>query len=171
MIRENIQRGFTLVETMVAISVMVIAVTAPLTLASQSLFAAVYAKDQMTSFYLAQEAIEVVREKREGNFMKIINGQSGVTWLDGIPADTDFLVDVPNDSMTACSGSCFATPLLHNGFFYNYTSGDATRFSRRARVTVTGDEALIQVDVRWRTGAFQERTITISERIYNWVPR
>lgn len=166
------QQGFTLIETMVAISVLVIALSAPLTLASQSLFASVYAKDQVTASYLAQEAIEVVREKRDNNFLNIINGASGVSWLDSIPQGEYFSVDVAQDSIVACGTSCKSTALNNNGAFYTYQSGTATRFSREVFVSVFpgGDEARVTATVYWTTGAFREQSVVVEEHIFNWVP-
>ena len=166
------QYGFTLIETLVAISVLVVAVTGPLTLASQSLFAAVYAKDQTTAFYLAQEAVEMVRNKRDNNLLKSLDGQT-VDWLAGIPLETSFQVDIPNDTITECGGSCLDAKLRHNGTFYNTQSGDISRFGRNVVVTRNAelvDEAIITVNVVWQTGAYKERAIFLQTRIYNWVP-
>lgn len=59
--------GFTLVETLVAIFIMLIAIVAPMSIASQSLAAARNAQDNVISFYLAQEGIELVRNIRDNN--------------------------------------------------------------------------------------------------------
>ncbi|QSH39327.1 type II secretion system protein [Candidatus Kaiserbacteria bacterium] len=166
------KRGFTLIETLVAISVLVVAVTGPLTLASQSLFAAVYAKDQTTAFYLAQEAIEMVRNKRDNNLLAFLGG-TDVDWLLNIPVDTSFQVDIPNDTIVACGTECLSTKLKHDGIFYNTQLGESTRFGRSVSVIkdpTLEDEAVVTVVVQWQTGAFQERTISVQERIYNWVP-
>lgn len=61
------QRGFTLMETMVAILVLSIALTGPFTLAQKGLQAALISKDQITAFYLAQDAIEYIRYARDTN--------------------------------------------------------------------------------------------------------
>ena len=166
------KRGFTLIETLVAISVLVVAITGPLTLASQSLFAAVYAKDQTTAFYLAQEAIEMVRNKRDNNILTFLGG-TNVDWLLNIPVDTNFQVDIPNDIIIPCGAECLSTKLKHDGVFYNTQLGKSTRFSRSVLVTknpLLEDEAVITVMVQWQTGAFQKRTISVQGSIYNWVP-
>jgi prepilin-type N-terminal cleavage/methylation domain-containing protein len=73
--QKNKQQAFTLVETLVAISVLLIAVVAPLTTISEGVLTANIAKDQVTAQYLAQEGVEIVRLIRDTN---ILNGNS---WL------------------------------------------------------------------------------------------
>lgn len=167
------KRGFTLIETLVAITVLVVAVSTPISLAAQSLFTAFYAKDQTTAFYLAQEGIEVVKNRRDHNLLAILNGGAG-TWLDAIPLGTDLYVDTPNNAIytnATCPQNC---PILsYDGVFYNHTSGTPSRFSRTVRVvqdTADANEALIESTVTWKTGSFQQRDFSISERIYNWLP-
>jgi Tfp pilus assembly protein PilV len=72
--------GFTLVETLVAISVLMLAVTGPLFYASESLKAATYARDQITAFYLAQDAFEQIRKIRDDNLY--VN--SAAAWYSGL---------------------------------------------------------------------------------------
>ncbi|MAZ67604.1 hypothetical protein CL652_02440 [bacterium] len=168
----NLQKGFTLIEAMVAITILVVAVAAPLTLAAQSLFAAYYAKDQTTAFYLAQEAIEMVRNKRDTNMLSFLSGQN-TGWLDNIPVGTSFWADISNDTMVTCGATCLDSKLLHNGTFYNYQTGSPTRFGRSVLVTQNPsltDEAIIAVTIEWKTGSFKERSFTLETRIYNWIP-
>ncbi|MEI6042004.1 MAG: hypothetical protein WCQ00_00330 [bacterium] len=57
--------GLTMVETLVAISILTIAVIGPLGIIAQALHSSYYTRDQMTAYYLAQEAIEYVRNLRD----------------------------------------------------------------------------------------------------------
>ncbi len=56
-------RGFTLVETLVAIAILMIAIAGPLTIASKGLTAATYAKNQVIASFLAQDLIEYVKSQ------------------------------------------------------------------------------------------------------------
>ena len=65
---QKTSRGFTLIETLVAVSLLAVVIVAPMSLTTQSLSSAYYARDQMTAFHLAQEAIESVRSVRDEIF-------------------------------------------------------------------------------------------------------
>lgn len=70
--------GFTLIEALVALSIIALAVIGPLSLAATSLSAAQVARDQLTAYYLAQEGIEIVRNVRDTDRL---NGAT--QWTDG----------------------------------------------------------------------------------------
>ncbi|MCX6715954.1 MAG: prepilin-type N-terminal cleavage/methylation domain-containing protein, partial [Candidatus Taylorbacteria bacterium] len=61
------KRGFTIVETLVAITILMIAIAGPLVVASKSLFSSNLSKNQMVASYLAQESMEVVKNIRDNN--------------------------------------------------------------------------------------------------------
>ncbi len=82
-IKTNIGKtGFTIVETLVAISILTIALTGPLAIVAQSLRASFYSRDQVTAYYLAQEAIEFIRNTRDNNSLQ--ETRTHTDWLDGI---------------------------------------------------------------------------------------
>ena len=108
-------RGFTLVESLVAIWFLTLAIVAPMSLASQSLNSAYYSRDQIVAFQLAQEGIESVRQIRDDNTLsKIYNGCpddvfSGDPACPGslsIPINQSFIIDtIHNWTYTDFSGA------------------------------------------------------------------
>ena len=61
----NLMSGFTLIEALVAISILMIAIASPMTLAQKGLSTATLSKDQMIASFLAQDAIEAVKNIRD----------------------------------------------------------------------------------------------------------
>jgi len=59
--------GFTLLETLAAVSVLTFAIVGPLTLAYYSIRSSSVSQNQLTAFYLAQEAIEYIKNLRDNN--------------------------------------------------------------------------------------------------------
>ena len=57
-------------ETLIAVLVLSLAITGPLTIAQKGLQAALISKDQDTAFYLARDAVEYVRFVRDTNCLK-----------------------------------------------------------------------------------------------------
>lgn len=82
------QKAFTIIETLVAISILTIALTGPLAIIAQALRSSYYARDQITAYYLAQEAIEYVRNMRDNNGLKGINALPSEQWLSNIAVDS-----------------------------------------------------------------------------------
>ncbi|TSC86138.1 MAG: Uncharacterized protein G01um10148_644 [Parcubacteria group bacterium Gr01-1014_8] len=173
--RASDSSGFSLIETLVAISLLTIAIVVPMGLVAQSLATAFYARDQITAFHLAQEAIESVRSVRDGHILENALG-TAVDLLEGIPNDAPFVIDTRDNYMDASvctSGTC--PPLETDGNLYGYGRGlsgwTATRFTRTAHVKFINapDEIRVSVTVQWRSGSFQPRSFTISENLYRWV--
>ncbi len=170
-------KGFTLIETMVAVSLLSLAIVAPMSLASQSLASAYYARDQVTASYLAQEGIEAVRSIRDANVLKNSQGQS-VNLLTGIPTGQAFVVDTRNNQTWT---TCTTNPLKTDGSFYGYGSGPCTvndpgwtqtyfyRTMTADFVPGTTDEIRLTATVSWASGGFRARSVTISENLYRWV--
>jgi len=82
-------RAFTLVETLVAITVLLLSIAAPLSIAANALFSAYYARDQITAYYLAAEAIEYIKNSRDTTFLNdILNPavpvEENTNWLLGL---------------------------------------------------------------------------------------
>jgi len=178
-------KGFTLIETLVAVLLLTTAIAGPLTVASKSLLAALVAKDQVTAFFLAQDAIEFVRFARDTNKLQ------GSDWLAGTGVDLSncegadgCYIDTLSASVpTACLGAC---PVLRyhttNKHFTYGTGSDTieTIFRRTINLATpvdgNNDEALLEVVVEWSntagtTGAgcsTGTRCVIVQENIFNW---
>lgn len=72
--------GFTLLETIVAVTILMISIVGPLSLASKGIVYADYVKDEITAFNLAQEAMETIRSIRDEN----VGNLSTSEWLKDI---------------------------------------------------------------------------------------
>ncbi len=71
-------KGFTLIETMVAAFILTLALTGLLTLNASTLFAARYSRNQITANYLIQEAADSIRNDRDTTaFLQNTGGSVG----------------------------------------------------------------------------------------------
>ena len=79
--------GFTIIETLVAITVLMIAIAGPLVVASKGLNAALYARDQVIASGLAQESMEYIKSIKNTNVASIdyfpVQGDT-TNWLTNI---------------------------------------------------------------------------------------
>ncbi len=166
-------RGFSLIETLVAVSVMMMAIAGPLSIASHGLLSAQFARDQVIAFHLAREATELVRNRRDTN---VIGGAS--SWIDGMDvcmAPDICKVDVLSGTLdfTACPvGGCEPLNISKTEGVYAYTTGlnwDESRFTRNITMEeMSADRELkVRVDIIWETGTLS-KTFTITEHFFNW---
>jgi prepilin-type N-terminal cleavage/methylation domain-containing protein len=167
-------RGFTIVESLVAISILVLAVTGAFTAAQKGISSATYSKNQVLAFYLAGEGVEQIRNIRDGN------GLSQRPWLTGISASQSdpcyfgntCTVDTVNNVIAVCSGGASGCPNLQQDpvdKFYGYHSGwTGTIFKRSISLTsINANEISILVTINWNQGSII-RTFQIRENILNW---
>lgn len=166
-------RGFTLVESLVAITVLLTAVTGPLTIAAQGIGLANFARQQITAIFLAQEAIEYVRSVRDGN---ILTDDDPALWLTGLSDcmdGTPCLIDVTQPSVKSCTGGACVPIRFHetSGHYgYSETAGwEETPFTREVTITETEEDAEVIVEVRvsWQTGVIS-KDFTVTETLLNW---
>lgn len=163
-------RGFTLLETLVAITVLLMALTGPFAIAQQSLKSSYYARDQVTAFYLAQEGIEYVRAMRDGNYL------TSAPWLTSLAACVTpavCTVDFANfTSPAVCpNGICPALFASTASGLFNQVNGTASKFTRTMTLTeVIGqpDQMILSVTIAWKSAGVS-RTFTLKERIFNWL--
>jgi type II secretory pathway pseudopilin PulG len=59
------QDGFTIIETLVAITILMVVIAGPMTIAQKGLMASIYARDQVIASYLAQDVVEYLKNDRD----------------------------------------------------------------------------------------------------------
>ena len=160
-------KGFSLLETIVALTVLVIALTGSLTLASQSIRSASIAKNQAVASYLAEEAMEYIRNRRDTNII------SGLAWYNGLAlcrTGNGCYVDIPSNEIKRCRSSCPLIKYDSATGLYGYNKGDETIFKRIVkikRVPGTDDEIKVKVIVSWRE-VFGDFSFNIQEHLFKW---
>jgi prepilin-type N-terminal cleavage/methylation domain-containing protein len=191
------RRGFTLVETLVAVTILLVVITGPMTIASNGMKNAYYAGDQTTAVYLAQEAIEAVQRLRDNNALaaydvyKTPSGNySGQTtdWhtnLDsdcknGQGCDVDFSSGSPvfNKDCDVTNECTLKVDIdgSYSNRVYGYAVGwtmDSV-FTRRIQVgALSGGAVPVTVTVSWNANIFSNtpRSVVLQTYIYDQYKR
>ena len=178
--------GFTLIETLVAITMLTTVIATIMSLVQTSLQANAYAQDQVVAKNLAEEGIEYIRNIRDVNMI------NGANWLTSIAKDVSspcgniagagaqatckvdpFTLAIPS-TCTTSDNSCTLKYDSTNGR-YTYASGTLSKFKRSITVQRVDQDSgsglwfsvLVQSTVTWSepTGT---RTYVASEYLFNW---
>lgn len=177
-----IEQGFTLVETLVAIAILMIAIALPFYTLQQAITASRVARDQVIASSLAQEGAEHVYYIRNNNYLYFKQNGSypsgGGGWLAGLtPCLTTTspgvgcTVDPAQNSISACaSGGCSALRMNSSMLYTQSVTGtSATPFTRTVRIeSLNANAARVTVTVSWTTGVRTYST-TVTETLYNWL--
>lgn len=162
----NPQRGFTVVETLVALGILVIGLSGGFAAVSTSLRSTTLSKEQVTAFYLAQEAVELVRYVRDTNSLQGNNWLHGLAENVGDPCGDEKICYVDGSILPIGWGTCSASdwtacPVLRKhdtSHYYTYNTGGTspTIFTRSIQITrpvitnVPADDVIgVEVRVTW----------------------
>lgn len=165
----NKNKGFTLLEIIVAIFVLLVGVLGAYSVTQQIISYTHSAANRLTAAYLAKEGIEIVRNIRDTN------------WLEGSSNPWD-------EDLTGCGGECgadYLTPTnldpdlnyydpdeflkITNGFYKYSDTGTTTNFKRKITITGGGIEPLeVTVKVTWQEKDETKGPIKVMENLYNW---
>ena len=165
------QKAFTLIETMIAITILTLSIVGPMVTADRSIVAAETARDQLSASYLAQEGIEYVRGIRDDQYLALYSsGNTNAAW-------SNFL----NGSLTSCRspGVCTLGSLKADGtlnFCPNGVSGCApftlvtpgTPFTRTIQlvdVSATDERIISTVSWSFHSTSYVE---TVTDHLTPW---
>lgn len=173
-------KGFTIIETLVAITILMIAISGPLVVANKGTTGAITARDSMIASYLAQESMETIKNLRDNNIA------TAASWLNGFSVGS-----VCNAANKPCDASALDSPailnnlttpyplvLVPNGYYSHNTAtagAVSTKFSRYFYLSAPGgatpcieasSECTATVIVSWNEGVVPYN-VTISSELVN----
>ena len=167
------QKAFTLVEVLIAVSILTIGILSGFILITKVLYNTAVIQDRLTASFLTQEGIELVRQVRDSNFLQIMNGES-VEWKDGL-ADGSYTIEskagseqpITLTSVDTGEGSNFR--YNDDTKIYNYTTGEPTTFNREIKITtINDDEIRVESIMEWTTKRI-DFTLTVEDHLFNWL--
>ncbi|MBI4155889.1 MAG: type II secretion system protein [Candidatus Zambryskibacteria bacterium] len=176
--KTKFSRGFTLVETLVAISILTMSIAATFTAVQSGIQSSTIAKDQVTAFWLAQEGMEFIRNIRDENALRSVSG-TPTNWLASLSAsagDPCFFgktctIDSPLKTTAACSGGFGSCPNIRQSpstGLYGYTSGwTQLNFKREIQFqSISASEVKALINISWLNRGVT-KSFQISELLFN----
>ncbi len=142
------KKGFTIIEALVAVTILMISIVGPLTIAQKSLMASIYARDQVTASFLAQDIIEKIKNDKSN---ALLSNTLFSTWVStyAYPCGT---LRIQNDGTLSASGT--NTP---------------SKFSCTATITsINASEVKVIVTVSWITGSLQN-SVVLQDNLFDVV--
>lgn len=162
-----------MLESLVAIFLLTFGIGGAFVLVTQTAVSSQITESRLEAIYLAQEGIELVRNIRDANFLKIYKVMGG-TWLDGLNScQAGCEIDYDDLSFSPYSSRY----LKIGGGFYNYDAGQDTSFKRKILITdftdldspLDGidDRIKVSVEVSWSERGSPHKII-LQDFIYKW---
>lgn len=165
----NLVSGFTLVETMFAVLILSFAIVSMMTVIANSLFAARYARDEITVNYLLQEVVDYMRNDRDTTVL-LLGGQTWENFFAKYSSCSDEEIgcyfDVLSESTispTECSSSgcpyLYYDPNADTTPFYTNDDGintgkTRTNFRRKIVAVQNGvDQIDVTITIDWENGS------------------
>ncbi len=183
--------AFTLIETLVAISILTLAIAGPLTTANRALVAAEISRDQLTASYLAQEGVEYVRMVRDDAYLDAyktgganVSSTAWTTFVSGAKPSVSIgacqglicTLDPTNPvgsgsgkALQVCGSPCNPVPplFIRNGVYTMQSSGVQTSFARTIQISaVSANEEKIISTVTWNFHGLH--SISITDHLTPW---
>jgi len=180
------QSGYSLVEVLIAISILLVTIIGPLTIAQKGLQNASFAKQQNTAFFLAQESLEaVIKIREDAALVSYVAAQntSNTTfdsWEEIETMDEDSSgnaictteepcgIDIEGGATLFLCSAQTCDLFLHNSGRTRYqhdAGGTPTPYSRRILLDSNQDRIHIRSIVTW--GGKDDQKVELETFVYN----
>lgn len=164
------KRAFSLVETMIAIAILVGGITAALSVLSFMLRTVHVLKHEFIAAHLASEGVEVIRNIRDTNWLRRDIGGESINWRNDLAAGNYEVVF--NSMVPQPDGNQFLA--FDAAGHYSYGAGASTSFKRRIELqwmdtpgTPLVERLRVRAVVTWQD-PFQSRQVAVEELLYDW---
>ena len=170
--RQN-KSGFTLVESLVAITILIIGVLGPMMAATRGITDGLYAQNQLIATHLAQEALELASIQLKNNTVdNFLGGFDNCTGTDPCA-----VVITPSSNVSFLFDSCSSSNGCNMAYdstvgFYKYGTGIGPVFKRTLKVTdldlATHKQVLLEAKVTWfNKQGTAEKNVTLYRYAFN----
>ena len=154
-------KGFTLIEAMVALVLITVAMGPVFILATSAVNVASRIEHNLIASNLAQEGIEVIRNVRDTN------------WLNEAAFDNNLPVGTWRVQWDTVGGGLMAVDsnpaLKKNNGLYNYITGTDTVFHRTVTISKPNSGELVLTSlVTWVERGNINRTVSTESHLFNW---
>lgn len=182
------ESGFSLVETLVAISILLIVIVGPMTISMRTAKSSSFASEQVQAFFLAQEGVEFLQKHSYDYYNRYFDGLITDPWGQtsdpsgaysncfsssgcGLEWSTTAGVLEPPRSCTSVSNCLlYRSSGTGRSHFTHSAAGTPTIFTRRLYFSehIPNTQIRIRSVVTWRTGSLvAEQRVEIDTYLYN----
>ena len=177
--------GFSLVETLVAVTILLIVIVGPMTLAANATRSTNFSSEQVIATFLAQEGAELAQIARDNILLPRFAGAPGNAWAEftdtagayqdcfaagcGLSLNNTTGLVLVEDCGTA--GNCILQRDITAGrSLYNHDTGTDTVYTRVVTMSGTAGDPEVEVvsRVTWRTdNQRQEQSVEVVTYLFN----
>lgn len=156
------KKGFTLMEIIVVIGVIISVLTSTMVLISMTVNSTKASRLKITAISLSQEGLEIVRNIRDNNWLS--GRRNALNWRQGMDPG-DYRIQYNYSGLLAYS----TIPLRINNGFYQYDNGNNTLFYRKITIQhIDSNQIRVISEVTWNERS-RSQTISAETRLYNWL--
>jgi type II secretory pathway pseudopilin PulG len=162
-IKANIfsKRGQTLIEALVALSLLTVGFLSVFALLGRSLSSSKASAVSYAATYLAAEGVEVVRNRIDAN------GIQKIAWNSGLSTPGDYEIEYNGNSLLANQDRFLKYDPATN--VYSYGGSISTPFKRMIRVTPVGsNEIVINSIVSWTSQGGGNFSVNLQDNFLKW---